>query len=180
VHLVEGISVGYGDDYSADLERASRGRARRAARRVVVDDDGAFRGVAVRLLGGMGFTVVAEAGTCASAAAAAERHRPDAALARPGGPRVALTSSDPGDAEDFLRRTLAHRPDVAVVDVQMPPRNEDDGLRAAMELRASLPATGVLVLSHVTRIFSKLGLGPTSTEHRRVPAVLTYVRSSHS
>ena len=40
-----------------------------------------------------------------------------------------------GDADDFLRKTLAHRPDVAVVDVQMPPRHEDDGLRAAMELR---------------------------------------------
>ena len=52
-----------------------------------------------------------------------------------------------GDAEDFLRRTLAHRPDVAVVDVQMPPRHEDDGLRAAMELRAKLPDTGILVLS---------------------------------
>ena len=52
-----------------------------------------------------------------------------------------------GDADDFLRRTLAHRPDVAVVDVQMPPRHEDDGLRAAMTLREKLPETGVLVLS---------------------------------
>ena len=52
-----------------------------------------------------------------------------------------------GDADDFLRRTLAHRPDVAVVDVQMPPRHEDDGLRAALELRSSLPDTGILVLS---------------------------------
>ena len=38
-------------------------------------------------------------------------------------------------------------PDVAVVDVQMPPDHEDDGLRAAMELRARLPEIGVLVLS---------------------------------
>jgi DNA-binding NarL/FixJ family response regulator len=184
-----------------------------------------------------------------------------------------------GDADDFLRRTLAHRPDVAVVDVQMPPRREDDGLQAAMALRNSLPDTGVLVLSqfyeesyaldligerpegvgyllkervgdvaafidavtrvaaggsaldpeivgrmlgrrrgggpldeltprerdvlaamaegksnhgiaealvvsdaavekHVTRIFHKLGLGPTDTEHRRVLAVLTYMRGS--
>jgi DNA-binding NarL/FixJ family response regulator len=52
-----------------------------------------------------------------------------------------------GDADDFLRRTLAHRPDVAVVDVQMPPRHEDDGLVAAMELRRRQPSTGVLVLS---------------------------------
>jgi DNA-binding NarL/FixJ family response regulator len=52
-----------------------------------------------------------------------------------------------GDAEDLLRRAMAHRPDVAVVDVQMPPGNEDDGLRAALELRKQRPETGVLVLS---------------------------------
>ena len=184
-----------------------------------------------------------------------------------------------GDADDFLRRTLAHRPDVAVVDVQMPPRHEDDGLRAATALRERLPETGVLVLSqfyeesyaldligdradgvgyllkervadvsafvdavervaaggsaldpeivarmlgrrrvsgplddltprerevlasmaegksnrgiaealfvsetavekHVSRIFNKLGLGSSGTEHRRVLAVLTYVRNA--
>lgn len=52
-----------------------------------------------------------------------------------------------GDADDLLRRTLAHRPDIAVVDVQMPPRREDDGLRAAMEVRRREPAVGVLILS---------------------------------
>jgi DNA-binding NarL/FixJ family response regulator len=52
-----------------------------------------------------------------------------------------------GDAEDFLRRALAHRPDVAVVDVKMPPGRTDDGLRAALELRARHPDIGVLVLS---------------------------------
>src|SRR4051812_6148888 len=44
-----------------------------------------------------------------------------------------------GDADDLLRKALANRPDVAVVDVQMPPRNEDDGLRAALELRRQRP-----------------------------------------
>ena len=52
-----------------------------------------------------------------------------------------------GDAEHLLRRTLAHRPDVAIVDVQMPPRHEHDGLEAAIELRRRLPRTGVLILS---------------------------------
>ena len=52
-----------------------------------------------------------------------------------------------GDAEGFLRKALAHRPDVAVIDVKMPPHQGDDGLRAALELRRRLPDTGVLVLS---------------------------------
>ena len=52
-----------------------------------------------------------------------------------------------GDADDLVRRTLALRPDVAVIDVQMPPRREDDGLRAAMTLRERLPDMAVVVLS---------------------------------
>jgi DNA-binding NarL/FixJ family response regulator len=52
-----------------------------------------------------------------------------------------------GDADDFLRKALAHRPDVAVVDVRMPPSLGDDGLRAALELRRQRPETGILVLS---------------------------------
>jgi DNA-binding NarL/FixJ family response regulator len=56
--------------------------------------------------------------------------------------------STAGDAEALLRKALAHRPDVAVVDIQMPPERADDGLRAALELRRRLPGTGVLLLSH--------------------------------
>jgi DNA-binding NarL/FixJ family response regulator len=52
-----------------------------------------------------------------------------------------------GDADDLLRKTLAHRPDVAVVDIQMPPGNGDAGLRAALQVRDRLPSTGVLLLS---------------------------------
>jgi DNA-binding NarL/FixJ family response regulator len=52
-----------------------------------------------------------------------------------------------GDADVLLRRALAHRPDVVVTDVQMPPGHGDDGLRAALELRRQRPEMGVLVLS---------------------------------
>jgi DNA-binding NarL/FixJ family response regulator len=52
-----------------------------------------------------------------------------------------------GDADDLLRKTRAHKPDVAVVDIRMPPGNADDGLQAAKLIRAELPETGVLVLS---------------------------------
>jgi len=184
------------------------------------------------------------------------------------------------DADDLLRRTLAYRPDVVVTDVQMPPRREDDGLQAAMELRRRQPSIGVLILSqfcepayvmqlvgerpegvgyllkervgdvasfvdaitrvaaggsaldpevvsrmlgqrargdplrrltsgelavlaamaegksnlgiaqsllvgqasvekHVTAIFRKLGIAPADTDHRRVQAVLTYLRHGH-
>jgi DNA-binding NarL/FixJ family response regulator len=52
-----------------------------------------------------------------------------------------------GDADDLLRKALAHRPDVTLTDVQMPPHNEDDGLRAALELRRQRPESHILVLS---------------------------------
>jgi DNA-binding NarL/FixJ family response regulator len=52
-----------------------------------------------------------------------------------------------GDAEDVLRKVRAHKPDVVIVDIRMPPSNVDDGLRAARTIRAELPDIGVLVLS---------------------------------
>lgn len=52
-----------------------------------------------------------------------------------------------GDAVDLLRKTRAHAPDVVVTDIQMPPDLTDDGLRAAIEIRATQPGVGVVVLS---------------------------------
>jgi DNA-binding NarL/FixJ family response regulator len=52
-----------------------------------------------------------------------------------------------GDAEDLLRKAGAHRPDVVIADIRMPPDNTDDGLRAAIVIRERHPGTGVLVLS---------------------------------
>jgi DNA-binding NarL/FixJ family response regulator len=52
-----------------------------------------------------------------------------------------------GDADDLVRKVGAHKPDIAIVDVRMPPGNADDGLRAAIRLRAERPELRVLVLS---------------------------------
>jgi DNA-binding NarL/FixJ family response regulator len=51
------------------------------------------------------------------------------------------------DAEDLLRKVRAHKPDVAVTDIRMPPTQTDEGLRAAQQIRKELPEVGVLVLS---------------------------------
>jgi len=52
-----------------------------------------------------------------------------------------------GDAEDLVRKAGAHKPDVVVTDIQMPPTSSDDGLRAAKQIRSAQPGIGVLVLS---------------------------------
>jgi DNA-binding NarL/FixJ family response regulator len=55
--------------------------------------------------------------------------------------------ADVADAEALLAAVREHRPDVAVVDVRMPPTRTDEGLRAALELRRDHPELGVLVFS---------------------------------
>jgi two-component system nitrate/nitrite response regulator NarL len=111
----------YGHPYPANDFRLAIPRRARALASIaglaisvlVVDDDPAFRGLAVRMLARMGFVVVGEAGTIAEATAMAADLRPDAALvdvglpdgdgvalartlaALPWRPRVVLTSTDP-------------------------------------------------------------------------------------
>lgn len=55
--------------------------------------------------------------------------------------------AEAGDAEELLRKVAAHRPDVAVVDIRMPPTHTDEGLRAAERLFVEHRDVGVLVLS---------------------------------
>ena len=52
-----------------------------------------------------------------------------------------------GDASELLRKARAYRPDVVMTDIQMPPGQSDDGLRAAQMIRRELPGTGLVVLS---------------------------------
>jgi DNA-binding NarL/FixJ family response regulator len=66
------------------------------------------------------------------------------------------------DYDGLMSCVLAERPDVAVVDIRMPPTHTDEGLRAARRIRAELPGTGVLVLSQYLDedyVFSLLGDG---------------------
>ena len=58
--------------------------------------------------------------------------------------RVVATA---GNAPDLVRKAAVHRPNVVITDIQMPPDSTDDGLRAALEIRAADPTIGVLVLS---------------------------------
>ena len=51
------------------------------------------------------------------------------------------------NADELVRMADAYRPDVVIADIQMPPDRTDDGLRAALAIRAARPGAGVLVLS---------------------------------
>ena len=69
-----------------------------------------------------------------------------------------------GDADELLRKVGAHKPDIAVVDVRMPPTHTDEGLRAAQRIRAEHPETAVLVLSQYVEEAYALELLSESTE----------------
>lgn len=57
-----------------------------------------------------------------------------------------------GDGPGFVAAMLEHRPDVGVVDVRMPPSHTDEGLRAAVEVRAALPQAPIVVLSQYVEV----------------------------
>jgi DNA-binding NarL/FixJ family response regulator len=66
-------------------------------------------------------------------------------LLREHGVDVAATAGTPGE---LLAAVARHRPDVALVDIRMPPTHTEEGLEAAREIRRMHPAVAVLVLSH--------------------------------
>ena len=51
------------------------------------------------------------------------------------------------DRDELMRKTRAHKPDVAIIDIRMPPTHTNEGLQAAREIREEMPDTGVVVLS---------------------------------
>src|SRR5215218_3984508 len=53
-----------------------------------------------------------------------------------------------GDGPGLVRQSRTARPDIVVTDLRMPPSQRDEGLRAAGEVRAAAPGTGVLLISH--------------------------------
>jgi DNA-binding NarL/FixJ family response regulator len=76
----------------------------------------------------------------------------DAVLLREGAARLLEEAgfevvAQAADADELLRKVRAHKPDVAIIDVRMPPDNADDGLRAELTLREELPDLGILLLS---------------------------------
>jgi len=57
-----------------------------------------------------------------------------------------------GDGPSFVDAALAHDPDISIVDVRMPPSHTDEGLRAAVAVRAARPGTPILVLSQYVEL----------------------------
>jgi DNA-binding NarL/FixJ family response regulator len=69
-----------------------------------------------------------------------------------------------GDAEELMRKVNGHDPDVAIVDIRLPPTHSDEGLRAALEIRADHPSVGVLVLSQYVELGLAMKLLADSAE----------------
>ena len=93
----------------------------------------------------------------------------DSVLLREGVARLLTESgfevvAQSGNAEDLLRHVAMHKPDVAIVDIRMPPTHTDEGLRAARTIRERFPETGVLVLSQYVESGYALDLLADSAE----------------
>jgi DNA-binding NarL/FixJ family response regulator len=69
-----------------------------------------------------------------------------------------------GDADDLLLKVRSYSPDVAIVDIRLPPTHNDEGLRAALEIRSKHPDVGVLVLSQYVELGLALKLLADSAE----------------
>ena len=63
-----------------------------------------------------------------------------------------------GDADELRRHVRMEKPDVAIVDIRMPPTQTDEGARAALELRAEQPDVAVLLLSQIVEATHALAL----------------------
>jgi DNA-binding NarL/FixJ family response regulator len=69
-----------------------------------------------------------------------------------------------GDPDQLLLKVRSYSPDVAIIDIRMPPTHTDEGLRAAREIRDRYPKTGVLVLSQYVEADYALDLLSESAE----------------
>ena len=67
-----------------------------------------------------------------------------------------------GDAPALLAAVEEHRPDVAVVDIRLPPDHTDEGVRAAVELRRRHPDLGILMFSQYIEAASPPNCSPTA------------------
>jgi DNA-binding NarL/FixJ family response regulator len=68
------------------------------------------------------------------------------------------------NADDLLLKVRSFPPDVAIVDIRLPPTHNDEGLRAALEIRSKHPSVGVLVLSQYVELGLALKLLADSAE----------------
>jgi len=93
----------------------------------------------------------------------------DAVLLREGLSRVLVDAGfdvigQCGDAEDLLLKVRSYPLDVVIVDIRLPPTHSDEGLRAALQIRAAHPHVGVLVLSQYVEIGLAMKLLADSAE----------------
>jgi DNA-binding NarL/FixJ family response regulator len=80
------------------------------------------------------------------------RHGLELVLTEQGFEVVAMAADGP----DVVRKVTAHRPDLVLTDIRMPPGHRDEGLQAALEIRATMPEVAILVLSqHASRRYAQ-------------------------